>query len=91
LQKLETNQLGLSEPSRARLLDVMKRQVYRNGVPAGVNGVVADKVGFLDGILNDAAIVYSPKGVYVISIMSNGSSWGAIASVARAIDTKITE
>lgn len=91
LQKLETNQLGLSEPSRARLLDVMKRQVYRSGVPAGVNGQVADKVGFLDGILNDAAIVYSPKGVYIITIMSDGSSWGAIASVAQAIDQKITE
>ncbi len=91
LQKLETNQLGLTEPSRARLLDVMKRQVYRSGVPAGVGGTVADKVGFLGSILNDAAIVYSPKGVYIITVMSDGSSWGAIASVARAIDQKITE
>lgn len=91
LQKLEANQLGLSEPSRARLLDVMKRQVYRSGIPAGVNGQVADKVGFLNGILNDAAIVYSPKGVYIITIMSEGSSWGAISNVARAIDQKINE
>ena len=91
LQKLEANQLGLSEPSRAHLLDVMKHQVYRKGIPAGVNGTVADKVGFLDSILNDAAIVYSPSGVYIITIMSDGSSWGAIANVARAIDQKITE
>ena len=91
LQKLESNQLGLTEPSRARLLDVMKRQVYRSGIPAGVGSTVADKVGFLDSILNDAAIVYSPKGVYIITIMSDGSSWGAIANVARAIDQKINE
>lgn len=91
LQKLEAGQLGISEPSRARLLDVMKRQVYRKGIPAGANGVVADKVGFLDDMLHDAAIVYSPKGVYVITIMSKGSSWEAIAAVTRAVDAKINE
>lgn len=91
LQKLEAGQLGISEPSRARLLDVMKRQVYRKGIPAGVNGAVADKVGFLDDMLHDAAIVYSPKGVYIVTIMSKGSSWDAIASVARSIDAKINE
>ena len=91
LQKLESGQLGLSEPSRARLIDTMKRQVYRSGIPAGASGAVADKVGFLDDILNDAAIVYSPKGVYIITIMSKGSSWGAIANVTKTIDAKLNE
>lgn len=91
LQKLEANQLGLSEPSRARLIDSMKRQVFRKGIPAGVNGAVADKVGFLDDMLHDAAIVYSPRGVYVVTIMSKGSSWEAIANVSRAIDKKLSE
>lgn len=85
LQKLESNQLGLTEPSRARLLDAMKRQVFRKGIPAGVGVPVADKVGFLEGYLHDSAIVYSPKGVYVLVIYSNGSSWSAIADAARQI------
>jgi len=85
LQKLESNQLGLTEPSRARLIDAMKRQVYRKGIPAGVGVPVADKVGFLEGYLHDSAIVYSPKGVYVLVIYSNGSSWGAIADAAKQI------
>jgi len=89
LQKLESNQLGLTEPSRARLLDAMKRQVYRKGIPAGVGVSVADKVGFLDGLLHDAAIVYSPSGVYVLVIYSNGSSWAQIADAARQIQAQL--
>lgn len=89
LQKLESNQLGLSEPSRARLLDAMKRQVFRKGIPTGVGVPVADKVGFLEGYLHDAAIVYSPSGVYVLVIYSNGSSWGAIADAARQIHAQL--
>ena len=89
LQKLESNQLGLTEPSRARLLDAMKRQVYRKGIPAGVGVPVADKVGFLEGYLHDSAIVYSPSGVYVLVIYSNGSSWGAIADAARQIHAQL--
>lgn len=85
LQKLESNQLGLSEPSRARLIDAMKRQVYRKGIPAGVGVPVADKVGFLEGYLHDSAIVYAPSGVYVMVIYSNGSSWAAMADAAKQI------
>lgn len=89
LQKLESNQLGLSEPSRTRLLDAMKRQVYRKGIPAGVGVAVADKVGFLEGYLHDSAIVYAPSGVYVLVIYSNGSSWSAIADAAKQIHAQM--
>lgn len=89
LQKLESNQLGVSEPSRARLLDAMRQQVFRQGIPAGVGVPVADKVGFLAGNLHDAGIVYSPSGVYVLVVMSKGSSWAAIADVARQIQTQL--
>jgi beta-lactamase class A len=89
LQKLESNQLGLTEPSRARLLDAMKRQVYRKGIPAGVGVAVADKVGFLEGYLHDSAIVYAPSGVYILVIYSNGSSWAAIADAAKQIHAQL--
>ena len=67
----------------------MKRQVYRKGLPAGVGVPVADKVGFLEGYLHDSAIVYSPKGVYILVIYSNGSSWGAIADAAKKIHEQL--
>ncbi len=86
LSKLESGTIGLKSSSRAKLLSAMKRNVYRQGVPAGASGTVADKVGFLNGLLHDAAIVYSPKGTYVLTVMSNGSSWGAIAELTRKIE-----
>lgn len=89
LQKLESNQLGISEASRARLLDAMKRQRHRQGIPAGVGVSVADKVGFLEGKLHDASIVYGPKGVYVLVILSDNSSWSEIASVANQIHAQL--
>lgn len=91
LQKLEQKTIGLSDDSRAKLLDVMKRQVYRSGIPAGVSGTVADKVGFLDGYLNDAAIVYDQDETYILVIMSQGSSWGSIADAAQRIDTFLNQ
>lgn len=61
LIKLQNKTIGLKDESRNRLIDAMKRNVYRQGIPAGAGGVVADKVGFLNGLLHDASIVYSPK------------------------------
>lgn len=84
LQKLEAGQL-LSGGSRDRLLDVMKSQAFRQGIPKGVNVPVADKVGFINGYLHDAAIVYAPGGTYILTIMSKGSSWSAIADAARQV------
>jgi beta-lactamase class A len=68
------------------MLGLMRAQVYRQGVPAGTSAVVADKVGFLNGYLNDAAIVYHPNGTYVISVMTSGASWGKIAEITRKIE-----
>jgi len=56
------------------MLAFMRNQRYRwgiwRGVPAGT--VVANKTGNLDGILNDAGIIYTKKGNYVLSIFT----WG---------------
>jgi beta-lactamase class A len=80
----------LSEVDNDRLLDDMKQQVFRDGIPAGIpEAEVADKVGFLDGLLHDAGIVYSPKGDFVLVIMTDGYSWGAIADVAAEIYAQI--
>lgn len=86
LTKLETGQLPIKTESRDRLLGAMKRNVYRQGVPSGASGQTADKVGFLWGLLHDAAIVYSPKGTYVLAVMTDGSSWANIADLTRKIE-----
>lgn len=69
------------------LLDYMKRQVYRSGIPAGSGGsVVADKVGFLPSYTHDAAIVYGPDRTYVLVIMSEtGDNWVNIKSLAQVV------
>lgn len=87
LRKLYGGSLGLKTSSKDRLISAMKRNVYRNGIPAGASGAVADKVGFLNGLLHDASIVYSPKGNYVLVIMSNGSSWANLAEITRKIES----
>lgn len=75
-----------SDTSKQRLVSAMLANVYRSGVPAGASGSVADKVGFMNGLLHDAAIVYSPKGTYVLAVMTDGSSWGTIADLTRELE-----
>ena len=83
LTKLQQGSLPIKSASRDRLLSAMKRQVYRQGIPAGASGAVADKVGFLWKLLHDAAIVYSPKGTYVLVVMTDGSAWANIAELTQ--------
>lgn len=77
---------NFSSANQQRLISAMSANVYRQGIPAGVSGNVANKVGFLDGLLHDAAIVYGPNGTYVLTIMTEGSSWASIADLSRQID-----
>jgi beta-lactamase class A len=83
---LNAGQMLSQQSSRDRLLDAMKRNIYRKGIPVGASGQVADKVGFLNGLFHDVAIVYSPAGTYALTIMSDGSSWDAIADLTRKIE-----
>ena len=57
------------------LLSDMSEQVYRDGIAAaaGSGATVQDKVGFLDGVNNDAAIVTLPDGErFILVIMTHG-------------------
>jgi len=86
LTQLEKGSMPIKPENRERLLGAMKRNVYRQGVPAGASGAVADKVGFLWGLLHDATIVYSPKGTYVLVVLTDGSTWANIADLTRKIE-----
>ncbi|MFH1387420.1 MAG: serine hydrolase [bacterium] len=58
--------------SAQEMLGFMKNQRYRWGIWRGVpkNIVVADKTGNLDGVLNDAGIVYTKPGNYILSVFT---------------------
>lgn len=86
LTQLEKATMPIKTENRDRLLGAMKRNVYRQGVPSGASGQTADKVGFLWGLLHDASIVYSPKGTYVLVVLTDGSSWANIADLTRKIE-----
>lgn len=87
LSLVYTKQIGLKDESITRLIAAMKKNVYVAGIPTGIpNAIVADKVGFLDALLHDAAIVYSSKGDYVLIIMTENASWGNIAELAGQIE-----
>lgn len=82
---------SLTGTSRERMIGALNANVHRKGIPAGVEGRVADKVGFMNGLLHDAAIVYGPRGTYVLAIMSDGSSWATLADFARQIDAQLAK
>jgi beta-lactamase class A len=76
----------LNGANRARLLDSLGRHPYRYGIPTGSKGVVHDKVGFLWDYVHDAGIVEHPRGTYVMTVMTKGQSYAAIATVTREVE-----
>lgn len=92
LQRLQAKQ-DLNQEHTNFLLEAMKTQIYRKGMPAGMSGaVVADKVGFNETInYHDVGIVTLPASrQYIVTIFSqnNGSS-KPIASLSAAIYAKL--
>jgi beta-lactamase class A len=68
------------------LIDLFKHQVWRDGIPAGIRDVtVADKVGFYAGYRHDVAIVYAPRGTYLLGIMSKGGNEAGFADLSRQL------
>jgi len=76
----------LSEGNKQALLDKMGRNIYRYAIPAGSPTIrSANKLGALGVYNHDVAIVYHPKGAYVLSAFSQGSSHARIRELARQI------
>lgn len=71
------------------LIGYMKKQQWRERIPAGVpDGIaVADKPGFLPGMQNDAAIVYGPKSTYTINILSDTDNPEDLAAISKLVYT----
>ncbi len=75
------------------LLILMKTQVYRDGIPAGVPAgvAVADKVGFLYQWQHDVGIVYGPKVSYILVGMSEGGTRASLSTLSRQIYQLLTQ
>lgn len=93
-KRLQAKQ-DLDEEHTAFLLDAMKTQIYRNGVPTGApEATVYDKIGFdSPDLWTDVGIIELPGGrQYVYSIFGNGGVGSSqIADFARTIYPKLIE
>jgi beta-lactamase class A len=77
----------INQNSQDYLFGLMKRQIWRSGIPAGSRGAtVADKVGYLDNLTHDIAIVYGPKATYALVILTDGAGgWPNIRALAQQV------
>jgi len=68
------NRRGFSKQSAKQMIAWMNYQRYRWGIWRGVppGTYVANKTGQLENILNDAGIIYTKKGNYILSIFTCG-------------------
>ncbi len=81
-----------SAGQRNSLISLLSNQATRTGIPAGSAGiVVANKAGSLRGNVFDAAVVYHPGGTYILSVISDGGTFPAIADLAAQINRVLSE
>jgi len=79
----------VSGTNRQRLEYNLSRHPYKYGIGTGSSvpaNQIYDKVGFLWDYIHDTAIVPHPRGKYILTIMTKGQSYAAIASVTREIE-----
>ncbi|WP_022873607.1 serine hydrolase [Nesterenkonia alba] len=86
MARLATGEVEISSAGQTRLIEAMGRNIYRDGIPAGSTGEVMNKVGFLEGPLHDTAIVEHPEGTYILTVLTEGASWEAIADLTRELE-----
>lgn len=85
LGQLQSGSL-MAAGNRDALLHKMSNNIYRYAIPAATPGIAsANKLGAAGVFNHDAAIVYHPKGTYVLVVMTQGSNHGEIRELARQI------
>lgn len=91
-EKLYKGELVSKEASN-EMLEILKRQELNDRIPKYLPEatVVAHKTGELYGVKHDAGIVYSPKGDYIIVLMSDTPSQAHAAEIEAKISKAIWE
>lgn len=90
LVQLENGSL-LSAANRNALLYKLGHNIYRYAIPAGSAGHSANKLGAAGVFNHDVAIVYHPKGKYVLAVFSQGSNHYRIRDLARQISNVMSQ
>ncbi|MCM1499861.1 MAG: serine hydrolase [Clostridium sp.] len=90
LERIYKGQCVSPEASQ-KFLDLLLQQSHVNKIPAGLpEGTrCANKTGDTDEVQHDAAIVYSPNGVYILCIMSTGC--GSSITNIQSLSTTVYE
>lgn len=89
MDKLARGEAGDADSTR-EMVDILKRQKFRDGIPAGIPaGIAANKTGEITGIHHDAAVVFGPRP-FVLVILTRGiadraASAQLMAEVARLL------
>lgn len=89
MTSLATGSMSMSGSGHERLSNALAANIHRQGIPAGSAGRVLNKPGFISGNLHDTAIVHHPSGTYVLTILSQGSSWDSLAGITRDIEAAL--
>ncbi len=78
---------GVSQASRDEMIELLLSSQIDQGLQSGVpDGVpVAHKTASLPGAYHDGGIVFSPGGVYVIVILTDGLASDRIAALSSAV------
>ena len=79
----------VSGANRQKLEYNLSRHPYKYGIGTGSSvpaNQIYDKVGFLWDYIHDTGIVPHPRGKYILTIMTKGQSYAAIANVTREIE-----
>lgn len=78
--------------SRQYILDILKAQTWRKGIPAGCAGcTVYNKTGDLGFVRHDAAIVETPQSKYILVVFTDGASYAQIAELTKQINEAINQ
>ncbi len=87
LERIYKKQLVSKDASEA-YLRLLFNQEHINKIPAGLpeGTICANKTGDTDEVQHDAAIVYSPGGDYIITVMSSGCG-AAITNIQNISET----
>lgn len=77
----------LSDESRDYLIEKLATNDFRHAIPAQMyeDDFAINKVGFLDQLHHDIALVYTPNGDYTIAILTDGMDWEAVREAAAVI------
>jgi beta-lactamase class A len=80
-------------PAQQVLYPLLTHTAFEAGIPAGVpaGGTVVHKIGEIDAVVNDAALVQAPRGAYVLTVCTDGLGGDVGFNLIAAISQRVWE